>query len=138
MKRFRKFGVILIIIEMLIIGISNAIYFYNTKNNTPEILREEEDGQSVYRVTYHEGDSNIDLILMNSSLATISLMSIITFIYIDRKIIKPFSDIKEIPYELAKGNLSIPLKEQKNKYFGKFTWGMDMLRENLEDNKKES
>lgn len=136
MKRFRKFVVILIIIEMLIIGISNAIYFYNTKNNTPEILREEEDGQTVYRVTYHEGDSNIDLILMNSSLATISLMSIITFIYIDRKIIKPFSDIKEIPYELAKGNLSIPLKEQKNKYFGKFTWGMDMLRENLEDNKK--
>ena len=61
---------------------------------------------------------------------------IIAFIHINRKIIKPFSNIKEIPYELAKGNLNIPLKEEKSKYFGRFTWGMDMLRENLEDNKK--
>lgn len=136
MKRFRRFVVILIIIEVLIIVISNALYFYNFKDNKPKIAREEENGQTVYRVTYHNEEGYFNLILMNSSLVAITVVSIVAYGYIDRKIIKPFSDINQMPYELAKGNLNIPLKEQKNKYFGKFTWGMDMLRENLEDNKK--
>lgn len=37
--------------------------------------------------------------------------------------------------ELSKGNLTVPLKEEKSRYFGRFIWGMDLLRENLEENK---
>lgn len=113
-----------------------AKYFYNSKDNTPKTMREEENRQTVYRITYYEKEEDFNLILMNSSLVVIAVVSILTCGYIDRKIIKPFSEINKMPYELAKENLNIPLKEQKNKYFGKFTWGMDMLRENLEDNKK--
>ena len=44
--------------------------------------------------------------------------------------------MSNMTYELAKGNLTTPLKAEKSKFFGKFMWGMDMLRENLESNKQ--
>ncbi len=44
--------------------------------------------------------------------------------------------MSDLSYELAKGNLSMPIKEEKSKLFGRFLWGMDMLREKLEDNKE--
>lgn len=91
---------------------------------------------TLYRIEYNKNNNNkFNIILINSSLGIIICLSIITFVYIGKKIIKPFSTIKELPYELAKGNLTMPVKEQKSKFFGKFIWGMDMLRESLEDNK---
>jgi hypothetical protein len=30
----------------------------------------------------------------------------------------------------------MPIKEEKSKFFGRFLWGMDMLRATLEDNKE--
>ena len=56
--------------------------------------------------------------------------------YIRQNIIKPFTQITNLPYELSKGNLTIPLKESKNRFFGKFLWGLDMLREKLEESKR--
>ena len=53
-------------------------------------------------------------------------------LYLGRYIIKPFNEISELPAELAKGGLNRPLKENKHKYFGKFIWGLDMLRQSLE------
>ena len=38
--------------------------------------------------------------------------------------------------ELAKGNLSVPIKAEKSRFLGRFLWGMDMLRETLEGNKE--
>ena len=38
--------------------------------------------------------------------------------------------------ELAKGNLSVPIKAEKSKFFGRFLWGMDMLRDNLESSRE--
>ena len=136
MKRFKKFIVAIFIVEVLVIIASNIAYKNISKENEPELIREEENGQIVYRVIYNNQNQERYLVLINGALITISVITIIAFIHINRKIIKPFSNIKEIPYELAKGNLNIPLKEEKSKYFGRFTWGMDMLRENLEDNKK--
>ena len=52
------------------------------------------------------------------------------------KILKPFQDMSNLSYELAKGNLSMPIKEEKSKLFGRFQWGMDMLREKLEETKE--
>ena len=136
MKKFRKFIIVVIILEILIIAITNLIYIQNSKKDETKISREENNGQIIYKIDYNGNKDNYNLILINGSLVIVVVLSIITYMYINKKIIKPFSDIKEMPYELAKGNLSIPIKEQKNKFFGKFTWGMDMLRENLEDNKK--
>ena len=136
MKNFRKFIILVIILEVLIIAITNFAYIQNSKKETAQVTREEAEGIITYKVNYNTDKDAFNIKLINGSLSAIVIFSVITYFYISKKILKPFSNIKEMPYELAKGNLNIPIKEQKSKYFGKFTWGMDMLRENLEDNKK--
>lgn len=69
---------------------------------------------------------------INAVIVFFALFIIIVLLYIRQNIVKPFNALSSLPYELSKGNLSKPLKESKNKYFGHFLWGMDMLREKLE------
>ncbi|MEE1248244.1 MAG: HAMP domain-containing sensor histidine kinase [Lachnospiraceae bacterium] len=55
--------------------------------------------------------------------------------YIRNHILKPFHAIREMPYELSKGHLNMELTENKNRLFGKFIWGLGMLRDSLSDSK---
>ena len=90
-----------------------------------------------YKVTYTP-DNRINystIIVINVITGIIFLACILFILYIKHSIIIPFHILSNVPYELSKGNLTIPLKENKNKLFGKFVWGMDLLRENLEENK---
>lgn len=90
-----------------------------------------------YKVTYTNNFNMDGRVYLYLTLITASLfvVIIIGFIYIRQNILVPFYELSELPYELAKGNLAKPLKESKNKYFGRFMWGMDMLREHLEERK---
>ncbi len=90
----------------------------------------------LYRIEYVEGKSYRALLYMNMSLFIMILMTIIVLVYVYNKVLKPFSNMSNLSYELAKGNLSMPIKEEKSRLFGRFLWGMDMLREKLEDNKE--
>ena len=65
-----------------------------------------------------------------------SAVIIAVMIYIRAKILAPFEKLSDIPYELSKGNLTAPVKEAKNRFFGRFVWGVDMLRENMEQQKE--
>ncbi len=64
------------------------------------------------------------------------ILFLLLLIYVRQKVLLPFHQFSQLPYELSKGNLTIPLKENKNKLFGKFIWGMELLREYLEENKE--
>lgn len=55
--------------------------------------------------------------------------------YVRAKIVKPFHVISDMPYELAKGNLAVEAQESKSRFFGKFVWGIGMLRDALYDAK---
>ena len=99
-----------------------------------EYLVKEIDGQ-LYRFEYiHNNDSRFTII-MNIIFGIILVSTSGLLWYLNRKLIIPFNNIHNLPTELAKGNLSVPIKEEKSKFFGKFLWGMDMLREKLEDDK---
>ena len=95
------------------------------------------DGE-IYRFDYKIIlSSNARLIIaFNTALILISIFVLIVLLYVRNRIMKPFNRISELPYELARGNLTVPIEENKYRFFGKFTWGLDMLREKLEDNKK--
>lgn len=96
----------------------------------------EVDGK-LYRIEYTTAvESTRIQLYVNIVLAVISALVFFILFYIRHNIIKPFSEITGFPYELSKGNLTIPLAESKNRYFGKFLWGLDMLREKLEESKK--
>lgn len=92
-----------------------------------------------YRFDYRmeSSDRKTDLIItVNIILGIMTAMIFAVMLYIKRKILKPFEKINNVPYELSKGNLTSPIKETKNRFFGKFIWGVDMLRENIEQQKQ--
>lgn len=90
----------------------------------------------LYCIEYSEEANGIFMIYMNVAFAIIFIVTFIIFVYIQTKLLKPFANMQHLSVELAKGNLAVPIKEEKSKFFGRFLWGMDMLRENLEDKKK--
>lgn len=182
MNRFRKASTLIIIAEIIIILVLNAIYlngirksgryhrveaerlvrilesdpakrvnpesidltqfdtlirvstFDGTEVCNNEYLVEEVDG-SLFRIEYKIKEKGNSLLLMNIGMLSGLLLTIGVLLYIGLKVIKPFDKMSTLTQELAKGNLSAPIKEEKSRFFGKFLWGMDMLRENLEDSK---
>ncbi len=92
---------------------------------------------SLYRIEYNENaDTSNEMLYINIVLVIFSTIILLALFYIRNNILKPFDRITTLPYELSKGNLTMPLKETKSRYFGKFLWGLDMLREKLEDSKQ--
>ena len=89
-----------------------------------------------YRIEYKQPNGLNGIWYINLLIIIMGLSVIGILIYLYMKIIKPFYNMSNMTYELAKGNLTTPLKAEKSKFFGKFMWGMDMLRENLESNKQ--
>lgn len=96
----------------------------------------EEINDILYRIEYRANRESNIIIWMNLALVGMILITVAVLIYVYRKVLKPFHAMSNLSYELAKGNLSTPVKEEKSKLFGRFLWGMDMLREKLEDNKE--
>lgn len=92
----------------------------------------------LYRFDYTVPDKNTgnSVFILNSALGIMTVLIIIVMLYIRRKILAPFNRLTEVPYELSKGNLTSPVKETRNRFFGRFLWGIDLLRENIEEQKK--
>lgn len=76
------------------------------------------------------------IITVNIILGIMALLIIAVMIFIRIKILTPFEKLTDVPYELSKGNLTTPVKETKNRFFGRFIWGVDLLRENMEEQKE--
>lgn len=96
----------------------------------------EQVGQKLYRIEYQTTEQKNPWIIMNAGLGGLLLISLFLLLFVGKKVLKPFHNMTNLSFELAKGNLSTPIKEEKSKFFGRFLWGMDMLRENLESNKE--
>lgn len=93
---------------------------------------------TVYRIQYRKAEKEWSAswqVVMNVALGSMASVLILFIFYMRVQIIRPFYKLRELPFELAKGNLTIPLKENKNHFFGRFLWGMDLLRETLEEKK---
>ena len=93
------------------------------------------DGQ-LYSVLYSKDESDKNgIYILNGVWLTVFLLTVLSSVYIYLKILKPFRDISELPFEISKGNMSVPVGEEKSRYFGRFLWGMDLLREHMEEEK---
>lgn len=117
----------------------------NAKEEAAHFLEEETSDYAVfvtdryyYKVTYvSEGQMKGQVIILVNGIGFCMLAVVLIFLfYIKQKILQPFYSLSEIPYQLSKGNLTIPLLENKNRFFGRFVWGLDLLRENLEEQKR--
>ena len=109
--------------------------FYNTNS---EYAIREIDG-NLYRFDYSAKDDTHrqrTVVTVNIILGVLAAAVLSVLLYIKKAVLQPFERLTSIPYELSKGNLTAPLKESKNRFFGKFLWGIDLLRENIEQRKR--
>ena len=91
---------------------------------------------TLYRVEYTIGSIRSTLVSVNCVLGALLLMMCGLLIYLRKSIILPFGRLNNVPQELARGNLAVPIPEEKSKFLGKFTWGVNLLRESIEDSRK--
>lgn len=124
------------ILQVYPLSQTNQEEFY--RNSDSDYIIREIEGE-LYRFDYNS--QNIEnrqgfMILLNISLIALSILLLLVVFLIRYYIIKPFNTIIDVPSQLANGNLSVPLKESGNKFFGRFIWGLDLLREDLEAKRK--
>ena len=94
-------------------------------------------GGTLYRIEYSETADDRRSIVVTADVLLGGLLVIVmaVLLHIRQKILKQFANLRELPMQLAKGNLTQSLKENSSRYFGKFIWGLDMLRGELEHSK---
>lgn len=95
-----------------------------------------EAGGMLYRVEYTVGNGQHGIAAINCVLGVLFLLLTGLLYYIRRHIIVPFARLNDVPKELARGNLAVPIPEEKSRFFGKFTWGVNLLRESIEESRK--
>lgn len=116
-------------------NIQNTDFFEDTES---DYLIRMIDG-TMYRFDYvDKGRQEHQKIVLavNLMLGSMACILFVILLFIRNKIIKPFAVLCEVPYELSRGNLTVPVKEDRYHFFGRFVWGTNMLRENLEQQKK--
>jgi signal transduction histidine kinase len=75
-------------------------------------------------------------VLENGLFAALFLYVLGQYLYIRRQILMPFGEMQDLPVQLSKGRLNNGLKENKNRFFGRFVWGLDLLRESISAQKQ--
>ena len=95
-----------------------------------------EAGGMLYRVEYIVGNGQHGIAAINCVFGALFVLILGLLHYIHRHIIIPFDRLSDVPKELARGNLAVPIPEEKSRFFGKFTWGVNLLRESIEDSRK--
>lgn len=96
------------------------------------------DGQllGLVRFDYKSEFSNTKFLwVIESILVVCGIFTICLLFYIKSKILKPFIRLSNMPYELSRGNLVADIEENKYRFFGKFIWGITMLRDNLKSSR---
>jgi len=89
-----------------------------------------------YRMEYSVDGEQHGILAVNCVLGIVFMLMIWLLYYICRHIIAPFGKLNDVPQELARGNLAVPIPEEKSRFFGKFTWGVNLLRESIEESRK--
>lgn len=126
------------------IDLSNREYVFNIEkcgadfyNCNSDYSIREINGE-LYRFDYvpkTDADAPRMTAAVNIILAVMTALVFGLLFYLRAKILRPFERLADVPYELSKGNLTAPVKESKSRFFGKFLWGIDLLRENIEQRK---
>ena len=100
-----------------------------------EEYRVEEVQGKLYRFCYRRTVQYGSIWKLDLVLGVLWICTAAFLILLGRKLVRPFASMEGLTTELAKGNLSVPIKAEKSRFFGKFLWSLDMLREKLEADK---
>ena len=96
------------------------------------------DGSLVGIAEYRFSDPAYDriLLLMNIAIIATALITLTYGLWIYVKVIVPFNRISDYPEKISKGEMAEKLPAKKGSFFGRYIWGMNMLSDKLENDRK--
>ena len=113
--------------------------FYHNRNGKNSLVQPFYIGDMLLgyvRFDYVLNNKNDELLWLMEGVLFLSFVFILLILfYIRNKIIQPFHVLSDMPYELSKGHLHGDLEESRSRLFGKFVWGISMLRDTLNTSK---
>ncbi len=126
------------------INLSEYEYVTHIETNREDLYNTDSDytireiNGELYRFDYTANipQNNRSIGMLNLTLGVMTIVILAVMLYIRHRILMPFEKLTDVPYELSKGNLTKPVKESPNRFFGRFLWGVDLLRENMEQQKE--
>ena len=101
------------------------------QDSTVVSITEEGEFRGLLVFTFEQQKLSDNILLCELIIAAVFVVAALFFVYIDRKVILPFNRLSEYPERIAKNENAAALPESKNRYFGKYIWGMNMLRDRL-------
>ncbi len=109
--------------------------FFHKRNGMEIYIQPLSDGKRILgfvRFEYKNASRARGKIVLAEGVILLSgAFMLIVLLYIRNKLIRPFFALQDMPYELAKGRLQTEIEENKSHFFGKFVWGISMLKDNL-------
>ena len=131
-------------------GLPERVYYIPAENGNSEVslLNREDNAEKIWAL--HNDDSIIGFvvfefndpvdsrlrILMNVCLLIAFIITLGICVYINTSVLRPFGKLASYPEKMSKNEISGKLPETKNRLFGRFIWGINMLSDRLENNKK--
>lgn len=96
------------------------------------------DGETIgFAVFTFEDTKQVRAILISEIVVAVSFVVIASyFVYIDRKVLMPFNKLSAYPERIAKNETGEHIPETREKFFGKYVWGMNMLSDRLKGDRK--
>ncbi len=108
------------------------------ENNTYLSAVHREDGKLLgfAQYIYEDSTERNQNFIINGMAAVCFFALFLSLLFIHYRLLQPFQKFSDYPLELAKGRIQDKLPETKNRYFGNFIWGMNMLSDKLVSDKK--
>ena len=86
----------------------------------------------VSTISQDAGGKAYNGILLIWIFVAVNVVSVILMLwYVNRRVLKPFDDMKSFANEVSKGNLDASLKMDRGNFFGDFTWAFENMRKEI-------
>lgn len=84
--------------------------------------------------TAGKGDT-AGIVIINAVIAAGFVFSMAVIVYISRTVLGPFNKLVTYPERLSRNEIDSKLPESRNRFFGRFIWGINMLSDRLRNDK---
>lgn len=122
------------ITRVFLVEPSDGTLMYECTDGISYWMITDDDGEieKIVGFEYHTNQNYRDpRFLMNCCICGMAIFITAILVYLQHNLVIPFYRLQEIPEKLAKGRIELTVHERKPKYFGKFLWGLGMLRDTM-------
>ena len=112
--------------------------FLSADNSSSVVCVIYRGGRLAGAVSYGFGSKGSGTVILAAAAAFAACLTVFAaaWIYIYRSVLKPFHELSDYPERLAKSRTAGRLPESRSRYFGKYIWGMNMLADRMEQDRK--